>query len=200
MVKLGSPRSARKRSHPRGPLVHGLRGALCRTALYSVACVACVALLPIGVARAEPAPIEASVIIGAPARLEAMASRLAGHRFRTGDHVLLLEDVAGAGRPWVGTVASRCGALWLDTAVRSFRLTGPLARLRIAGPGYLVWATGSIESSADGSIEGSIEGATLELQRLGVLARPGELPPPSSPSPSAPSTPRFLAPPCAPGA
>ena len=197
MVKLGSPRSARERSHARGVLAHGLLGALCGTALH---CVVGVALLPIGVARAEPAPItpapiEASLIIGAPARLEAMASRLAGHRFRTGDHVLLLEDVAGAGRPWVGLIASRCGALWLDTAVRSFRLTGPLARLRIAGPGYLVWATGSItpapaEASEASTAEARTKGpsSSLELQRLGVLARPTELPS-SVPAPAPSSCP-----------
>lgn len=135
-------------------------------------------------ARAEPAPIEAALIIGEPSRLDAMASRLDGHRIRRGDHVLLVEDVAGAGRPWVGVVASRCGALWLDTAVHSFRLTGPLARPRVAGPGYLVWAVGST-SRRSGS-------HSFELQRLGVLARPAELPaasPPSRPAPPCPTTP-----------
>lgn len=111
------------------------------------------------------APLEASLVIAPPPLIAAMASRLAGHRFLAADHALILADVAGAGRPWVGVVAVRCGALWLDTAVTSLRLTGPLARPRLAGPGYLMWAIGRL--SPDRS---------LALHRLGVLARPAEVP------------------------
>jgi hypothetical protein len=170
-------------------LLYVLPGAVCGSAL-AIASPNEPAREP---ARATPAPIEAALIIGAPARLDAMASRLTGHRFRRGDHVLILEDVAGAGRPWVGLVDSRCGELWLDTAVRSFRLTGPLARLRIAGPGYLVWATGTIPSASAEAIEARpaearTDGpsASLGLERLGVLAAPAELPPPFAPAPVPP--------------
>ncbi len=113
-----------------------------------------------------PAPIEAAIIVGPPPALDAIASRLDGHRIHRGDHVLILEDLAGAGRPWVGVVSARCGQLWLDTAVTSLRLTGPLARPRLAGPGYLVWAIGHRAASGD----------SLSLSRLGILARPDELP------------------------
>ncbi len=92
-----------------------------------------------------------------------MAARLRGHRFREGDHVLVLERVADRGRPWVGVVSARCDRLWLDTAMGSLVLTGPLARPRIAGPGYLVWALGRRR------------GNELMVWRAGVLARPDEL-------------------------
>lgn len=114
---------------------------------------------------ATEAPLEASLVIAPPPLVAAMAGRLVGHRFFVGDHALILADVAGAGRPWVGVVAARCGGLWLDTAVASLRLTGPLARPRLAGPGYLMWAIGRV--SPDRS---------LALHRLGVLARPAEVP------------------------
>ncbi|MBK7534243.1 MAG: hypothetical protein IPI49_02505 [Myxococcales bacterium] len=92
-----------------------------------------------------------------------MQARLRGHVIRRGDHVLLLEDVAGHGRPWVGVVTARGGALWLATSMGELRLTGPLARPRLAGPGYLLWAVGRRDAGA------------LRLVRLGVLARPDEL-------------------------
>lgn len=120
------------------------------------------ALLP----SPSPAPIEASLIIAPPDRLTAIAARLTGHRFRLGDHVLLLEDIASLGRPWVGIVRSRCGALFLDTAVASFRLAGPLARPRLAGPGYLLWLVGTRDPLT----------STLTIHRLGILARPDEVP------------------------
>lgn len=117
---------------------------------------------------ATSAPLEASLVIAPPSLIAAMAQRLEGQRFVQGDHALVIEDVAQSGRPWVGVVAARCGALWLDTAVRPIRLTGPLARPRLAGPGYLMWAIGDLSSGASGQ--------SLELRRLGVLARPAEVP------------------------
>lgn len=116
-----------------------------------------------GIPRPTPAPLEASILIAPPERLAAIASRLTGHRFHTGDHVLILEDFAGEGRPWLGLVAFRCDQLWLETSLGPLLLTGPLARPRIAGPGYLIWATGRRTAN------------TLELSRLGILARPDEL-------------------------
>ncbi|MEZ4358532.1 MAG: hypothetical protein R3B48_00010 [Kofleriaceae bacterium] len=116
----------------------------------------------------SPAPIEATLIIGAPSELSAMAERLTGHRVRLGDHVLLLQDIAGMGAPWVGRIALRCGQLWLHTAVRTFRLSGPLARPRLAGPGYLMWVVGHRRRDARRAPE------ELEVLRLGVLSPPAD--------------------------
>jgi hypothetical protein len=140
--------------------------------------------------RATPAPPEAAIIVGEPQQLAAMAARLAGHRVQLGDHVLLLHDVAGQGRPWVGVVVARCGQLWLHTAVTTLRLTGPLARMRLAGPGYLMWAVG-VRRPAPGAAA-SAHGDELALSRLGVLA------PPEASAASAAGEPRRDEPPCSP--
>ena len=50
--------------------------------------------------------------------------------------------------------------LWLVGADFAWRLRGALARPRLAGPGYLVWAIGRLT------------GADLDVARLGVLAPP----------------------------
>ncbi|RMH44672.1 MAG: hypothetical protein D6689_01905 [Deltaproteobacteria bacterium] len=68
----------------------------------------------------------------------------------------VIADVAGEGRPIVGVVERRDGALW----VAGHALTGPLARPRIAGPGYKVW------------VLGAVEGRRLRARRIGVLAPP----------------------------
>jgi hypothetical protein len=67
-----------------------------------------------------------------------------------------IDDVAGEGKPIVGVVERRGGALW----VGGHRLTGPLAVPRIAGPGYKVW------------LLGEVRGDTLAVRRIGVLLRP----------------------------
>lgn len=109
------------------------------------------------------APLEAALLVAPPALLTSMHARLNGQRARLGDGVLVVEDIAGLGRPWVGVVQRRCDQLWLVTALGPLRLTGPLARPRLAGPGYLLWALGRHQ------------GPELALARLGVLARPDEL-------------------------
>ena len=114
-------------------------------------------------ARATPsqaAPPEAAIVVAPPTEIAGMARRLEGQGYRVGDGVLLIDDVAGAGRPWIGVVERRGPSLWLVTAVAALELTGPLARPRIAGPGYTVWVTGRRR------------GARLEAMRLGVLRRP----------------------------
>lgn len=121
-------------------------------------------------ARATAAPLEAAIVIAPAAELDAMATRLRGQRARRGDGVLIVTDIAGQGAPWIGVVAARSGALWLDTAVRSLRLTGPLARPRLAGPGYLLWVVGARRDAPDA--------AELEILRLGVLAPPARAPQP----------------------
>lgn len=100
----------------------------------------------------------ALTLAGGDPRLE----RLAGHDARLVDGRLVIEDVAGEGAPRVGVVERRGDALWLlapDGA--SWRLRGPLAVPRIAGPGYQVW------------VLGEVRGDELAARRLGVLAPPG---------------------------
>ena len=123
------------------------------------AATAIVAALAARPARAG-APVEAAIIVAPPAELRPITARLAGHSIRIGDGVVVIDDIAGAGRPWVGVVERRGPALWLVTAVGAFELVGPLARPRIAGPGYLVW------------VIGRREGTRLRATRLGVLERP----------------------------
>lgn len=77
----------------------------------------------------------------------------------------VIEDVAGEGAPVVGVVERRGQALWLvaeDGA--SYRLAGPLARLRITGPGYKIWALGAATTVGGGRV--------LAARRIGVLAPP----------------------------
>jgi hypothetical protein len=98
----------------------------------------------------------------APAPIAAELARLDGQRVELRGGRYTIVDVAGEGAPLVGVVERRGAALWL-VAERgpARRLTGPLARPRIAGPGYKVWVLGSV--GADGS---------LAARRLGVLAPP----------------------------
>ena len=77
----------------------------------------------------------------------------------------VIDDVAGEGAPLVGLVERRGQALWLvaeDGA--SYRLVGPLARPRIAGPGYKIWALGAVTAQSGERV--------LLARRIGVLAPP----------------------------
>lgn len=118
----------------------------------------------VGAARltaAEPAPAAAARWpVTEPARARAMLDRLIGHRVRWQDGALAIDDVAGRGRPWLGVVERRADGLWLAGAGFALRLTGPLARPRLAGPGYLIWAIGERRGDA------------LAVERLGVLEPP----------------------------
>lgn len=102
-------------------------------------------------------------------------ARLAGQRVRVLDENTahgrgyvpryVIDDVAGEGRPIVGVVERRGQALWLvagDGA--SYRLAGALARPRIAGPGYKIWALGDVTAGSGERI--------LAARRIGVLAPP----------------------------
>lgn len=71
-----------------------------------------------------------------------------------------IRRVANEGKPIVGVVAQRGRELWLDTGTQRYRLVGPLAIPRIAGPRYKVW------------VLGEISGDLLRARRLGVLAKP----------------------------
>ena len=77
----------------------------------------------------------------------------------------VIEDVAGEGAPLVGVVEQRPGGPWLATCDGvAYRLTGVLARSRIAGPGYKVWVLGTVFVQRGENV--------LRARRLGVLAPP----------------------------
>jgi hypothetical protein len=118
------------------------------------------ALVAAGGTHADATPVEAAIVIVPPAEVPAIAARLAGHAFRTGDGVVIVDDIAGEGRPWTGVVERRGEALWLVTALGALELTGPLARPRIAGPGYTIW------------VVGARDGGRLAAMRIGILRRP----------------------------
>jgi hypothetical protein len=105
------------------------------------------------------AVVAAAVLAIDPAEADAIAARLAGQTFTIAADraTVTITDCAGDGAPLVGVVERRGDELWLG----DHRLTGPLARPRIAGPGYTVWVIGA--AAADGSIR---------VKRLGVLRRP----------------------------
>lgn len=91
-------------------------------------------------------------------------SRLRGHRVEVAAdrQSYRIADVASEGPPIIGVVRRDGGKLYLERETgQRHRLTGPLARPRIAGPDYKVWVLGDL--GADG---------TLEARRLGVLAPP----------------------------
>lgn len=116
--------------------------------------------LTVAVARAEPPVADGRWPVADPAAARAMLDRLRGHHAGWHDGALDIVDVAGAGRPWVGVVERRGDDLWLVGATFAWRLRGPLARPRLAGPGYVVWAIGA-PAARD-----------LRVTRLGVLAPP----------------------------
>jgi len=117
--------------------------------------------LTAALAHAEPPPAATGRWpVTDPIAARAMLDRLRGHHVRWRDGALEIVDVAGAGRPWIGVVERRGAALWLVGADFAWRLRGALARPRLAGPGYLVWAIGRLT------------GADLDVARLGVLAPP----------------------------
>jgi hypothetical protein len=95
-------------------------------------------------------------------------ARLDGQRFTVASDgaSYTIEDIAGEGPPHVGTIERRGEALYLiEDGGRAWRMSGPLARPRIAGPGYRVWVLGE-------TTDGTGDQATLRPRRLGVLAPP----------------------------
>ncbi len=116
-----------------------------------------------------------SVAMGVAPRIarevRAELSRLEGHKVTVAPNgaSYSIDRVAGEGRPLVGTIERRGVSLYLISGGRAMQLTGPLARPRIAGPGYKVW------------VLGDVRGGMLRARRLGVLARPARA---SSPRPS----------------
>lgn len=91
---------------------------------------------------------------------EEVLARLQGHTARIVGDEVVIDDVAGEGKPLVGVVERRGKALWLVSEDRAWELRGPLARPRIAGPGYRVW------------VLGERRGEVVVARRLGVMERP----------------------------
>jgi len=113
---------------------------------------------------ARAAHADATVAV-APEEADAVAARLVGQRIELAAdrRAIRILDVAGEGAPRVGVVVREGEHLVLVAADGRWRLSGPLARARIAGPGYTVWVIGTI---ASGDVP------TLTVRRLGVLRRP----------------------------
>jgi hypothetical protein len=124
----------------------------------AIAVAALAAAVGAGAARAEPVALSID-----PAEADAIAARLAGQRFAIAAdrRSVRIDDVAGDGPPVIGVVERRGDASYLVRGDGpALRITGPLARPRIAGPGYTVWISGAV---AEG---------TIAAKRLGVLRRP----------------------------
>jgi len=120
-----------------------------------------IALSP-ALAHAEPtpAPPAAATLAIDPGEAAAIGERLRGQRIAVQPGAIRIDDAGGDGRPWIGMVARRARELWLVGDGFALRLTGPLARARLAGPGYAIWVTGAITGDA------------IAAHRLGVLRRP----------------------------
>ncbi len=153
-------------------------------ALAGLTCALTVGLGALPPARAQPsaAPWLAPTAASTPtARYREQLERLVGHRVRIAadGSGFDIEDAAGEGPPLVGVVERRGASLWLVTIDAAYRLQGPLAKPRIAGPGYRVWVHGQ---------RGHHAGVpTLHARRLGVLAPPWtrrDAPDRPSPTPS----------------
>ena len=87
--------------------------------------------------------------------------RLVGHKVELLSDGYRIVDIAGEGQPYVGCVRRRGKDLFLESGDSRWRLTGPLAVPRIAGPDYKVWVIGKPTAAQ-----------TLAVERLGILATP----------------------------
>ena len=101
--------------------------------------------------------------MGAIPAWQAEVDRLVGHTVEVGETGYRIVDIAGEGEPHVGCVRLVGKALYLETSAGRWRLTGPLALPRIAGPNYKVWVIGTVTPAK-----------TLPATRLGILATPSQ--------------------------
>lgn len=109
--------------------------------------------------------------MGADPGWRAEVDRLVGQSVELSESGYRILDIAGEGEPRVGCVRRVGKALYLESGEERFRLTGPLALPRIAGPNYKVWVIGTVTPAM-----------SLRATRLGILATPeqsscGALPP-----------------------
>lgn len=102
-------------------------------------------------------------LLGPEPNWQAEVKRLHGHTVEVkGDGYRIL-DIAGEGAPIIGCVRREGKALYLESGDHRWRLTGPLALPRIAGPNYKVWVIGKPTPAM-----------TLPATRLGILATPDQ--------------------------
>ena len=102
--------------------------------------------------------------------LTAEVERLAGHQVTIANGGYTIDDIAGDGPPIVGVIERRGEHLILVSEEGpEYRLAGVLAKPRIAGPGYKVWALGPIEKKIE-TTRPSLP--ILTPRRLGILAPP----------------------------
>jgi hypothetical protein len=92
---------------------------------------------------------------------QAEIDRLVGHKVEVSSDGYHILDIAGEGEPLVGCVRREGKDLYLESGDSRWRLTGPLAVPRIAGPNYKVWVVGNPTVAK-----------TLPVKRLGILATP----------------------------
>ncbi len=104
-----------------------------------------------------------SVPVADDAEARAIAERLRGHEVRVTPGRVWIPSIAGEASPYVGVVERRGRALWLvGERGEAFELRGPLARPRLAGPGYTVWVVGELDERQQ----------AMQVRRLGVLRKP----------------------------
>lgn len=89
--------------------------------------------------------------------------RLIGQTVQVSDDGYEVIDIAGEGRPLIGCIRRVGKELYLESGDKRWRLTGPLALARIAGPNYKVWVIGTPTAAM-----------TLPATRLGILAGPNQ--------------------------
>jgi hypothetical protein len=101
--------------------------------------------------------------LGANPAWQSEVDRLTGHTVDVADDGYRIVDIAGEGEPHVGCVRLVGKTLYLESGDTRWRLTGPLAVPRVAGPNYKVWVIGSVTPAK-----------TLPATRLGILATPAQ--------------------------
>ncbi len=102
-------------------------------------------------------------LLAPESKWQAELDRLVGHSVQVSDDGYEVIDIAGEGPPHVGCVRRVGKELYLESGDTRWRLTGPLALPRIAGPNYKVWVIG-VPTAA----------MTLPATRLGILAGPNQ--------------------------
>ena len=126
-------------------------------------------------APAPPALVSDGETIGSEdelARLPGQRVTVLGPEPASDDAVLVhyrIDDIAAEGKPWIGRVRVDGERLALETrGGLVLPLAGPLARKRIAGPGYKLWVIGDLSANTDAAGRP----AALFARRMGVLAPP----------------------------
>ena len=100
-------------------------------------------------------------LLGAIPAWQDEVDRLVGHTVEVADDGYRIVDIAGEGEPYAGCIRLVGKSLYLESGDLRWRLTGPLAVPRIAGPNYRVWVIGTPTPAK-----------TLPATRLGILATP----------------------------